>query len=153
MASKFPELAALNWTLSAGTLQPASITTSRRYPSTQELQVWNTVNADQAIPHVDALTINGAVTPPMWLSEKTIGSRDVAVALQLAQRHLPVVATLPAPVLYTASDQISGHIGAMGTAGGPVSVTVGGCTRRDPQICLPGPAEQGLIDTYETCRR
>jgi hypothetical protein len=153
MATKFPDLAVLNWTLSAGKLHPASVTTSRRYPSSQELQVWNTVNADQAVPSIDSLTINGPVTPPVWFSEKTIRTRDVAVALQLARRHLPVMATLPSPVLHTASDQISGHIGGLGTPRGPVSVTVGGCTRHDPRVYLPMPAEQGLIDTYETCRR
>jgi hypothetical protein len=91
------------------------------------------------------------VTPAIWLSEETTQSRDVAVAVQLAQRHLPIVGTLPAPVLYTASDQISGHIGGQGVARGPVAVTIGGCTPHDPLVYQPIPAERALIAKYETC--
>jgi hypothetical protein len=75
------------------------------------------------------------------------------VALELAKRHLPIAATLPAPVLYSASDQISGHIGDQGFARGPVSVTIGGCTKRDPLVYRPIRAEQDLINRYETCAR
>jgi hypothetical protein len=89
----------------------------------------------------------------VWISEKTTQSRDVAVALRLARRHLPIAATLPGPVLYTASDQISGHIGDRGDARGPVSVTIGGCTKHDPLVYLPIPEEQSLINTYEDCSR
>jgi hypothetical protein len=151
LATRFPELAALDWTVSAGKDHPAQIATSRRFPTAAEIGVWNRLNADQSIPHIDRLRINGPVTPPVWISEETTQSRDVAVALQLAQRHLPIAATLPAPVLYTSSDQISGHIGGQGFARGPVSVTVGGCTKHDPLVYKPIPAEQALINTYETC--
>jgi len=109
------------------------------------------LNADQTIPHFDRLRINAPATAPVWISEETTKSRDVSVALQLAQRHLPIVASLPAPVLYSASDQISGHIGDQGFARGPVSVTVGGCTKHDPLVYRPIPAEQALINAYETC--
>ena len=115
--------------------------------------MWTRLNADQSIPHIDRLRINGPDTPPVWISEKTTQSRDVAVALRLARRHLPIAATLPGPVLYTASDQISGHIGDRGDARGPVSVTIGGCTKHDPLVYLPIPEEQSLINTYEDCSR
>jgi hypothetical protein len=151
LADRFGDLAAVDWTINAGKDHPAQIVTSRRFPTSAEINVWNTLNADQSIPHIDRLRINGPVTPPVWFSEETTQSRDVAVALQLARRHLPVAATLPAPVLYTASDQISGHIGAQGFARGPVSVTIGGCTAHDPLVYQPIPPEQALIKTYETC--
>jgi hypothetical protein len=151
LAGKFPELAGLDWTINAGKAHPAQIATSRRFPTAAELDVWNRLNADQSIPHIDRLRINGPVTPPIWISEETTQSRDVAVALQLAQRHLPVAATLEAPVLYTSSDQISGHIGGQGLARGPVAVTIGGCTNHDPLVYEPIPAERALINTYETC--
>ena len=151
LAAQFPQLATLDWTISAGKDHPAQIATSRRFPTAAEIDVWNRLNADQSIPHIDKLRINGPVTPPVWISEETTQSRDVAVALQLAQRHLPIAATLPAPVLYTSSDQISGHIGGQGLARGPVSVTIGGCTAHDPLVYEPIPAEQALIITYETC--
>jgi hypothetical protein len=151
LASRFPQLANVDWTISAGKDHPAQIVTSRRYPTAAELDVWNRLNADQSIPHIDRLRINGPSTPPVWISEETTQSRDVAVALQLAQRHLPIAAPLPGPVLYSASDQISGHIGDQGFARGPVAVTIGGCTKHDPLVYRPIPAEQALINAYETC--
>jgi hypothetical protein len=151
LSARFAQLAELDWTVNAGKLHPAEITTSRRFPTAAELDLWRTLNADQSIPHIDALRINAHLTPPVWLSEKTTQSRDVAVALQLATRHLPAVAKLPAPVLYTASDHLSGHIGGSGNARGPVSVTVGGCTPHDPLVYVPIPAEQALIDRYSSC--
>ncbi|WP_133066972.1 hypothetical protein [Mycolicibacterium sphagni] len=153
LSARFAHLAAMEWKVTAGKLHPGQITTTRRFPTAAELDVWNKLNADQSIAHIDALQINGPVTPPVWFSEKTIESRAVALAMQLAERHLPFVATLPAPVLYSASDQLSGHIGGGGYARGPVSVTVGGCTPRDPRVYLPIPAEQALIDRYAKCHR
>jgi hypothetical protein len=150
-ADRFPDLAGVDWTISAGKDHPALIVTSRRLPTAAELDVWNRLNSDQSIPHIDRLRINGPATPPVWISEETTKSRDVSVALQLAKQHLPIAATLPAPVLYSASDQISGHIGDQGFARGPVSVTIGGCTKRDPLVYQPTPEEQALIKAYETC--
>ncbi|MFG1935032.1 hypothetical protein ACGFK1_30975 [Mycobacterium sp. NPDC048908] len=153
LTDRYAHLAGIDWTVNAGKDHPAQIVTSRRLPTAAELDVWNRLNADQAIRHFVRLRINGPNTPPIWISEETTRSRDVAVALQLAQRHLPIAATLPAPVLYTASDEPSGHIGDQGTARGPVSVTIGGCTKHDPLVYRPIPAEQALINKYETCSR
>ncbi|HUO38363.1 MAG TPA: hypothetical protein VMU34_11190 [Mycobacterium sp.] len=153
LATRFPRLASLDWTISAGKQHPADIKTSRRLPNAQEIAVWNRINADQSIAHIDKMTINGRVSAPVWVAEKTTQSRDVNVAVQLATRHLPIVATLPSPVLYTASDQIQGHVGGYGQATGPVAITVGGCTARDYLTGRPAPAEQALINTYEKCRR
>ena len=116
LATRFAQLSSLDWTISAGKDHPADIKTSRRLPNAQELQVWNRINADQAIAHIDKMTINGRSRAPVWVSEKTTKSHDLGVALQLARLHLPIVATLPPPVLYTASDQIQGHIGGYGTS-------------------------------------
>jgi hypothetical protein len=149
LGAKFPELAQGDWTISAGKLHPADIKTAKRFPTPQELDVWNKLNVDQSIPHIDALTINGPTTGPAWVSERTV-SRDVGVAVQLARQHLPIVATLPPPVLYTASDQIQGHINYYGRVTAPLAVTVGGCTAR---VYQPAPDEQALIDIYEKCRR
>lgn len=151
LSDRFPDLTILNWNINAGKLHPAEVSTSLRLPDPAELGVWNRLNADQAIPHVDRLVINGPATPPVWFSEKTIRSHDVTVALELARRHLPLVATLPAPVLYDASDQLSGHVGARGIARGPVSVTVGGCTPHDPAVYSPIAEERELTRAYETC--
>ncbi|SBS78531.1 conserved exported hypothetical protein [uncultured Mycobacterium sp.] len=151
LAERFPGLAMLDWTLDAGKEHPAEIETSRRFPTAAELEVFDRLNVDQAIPHIDRLRINDPVTPPVWFSEKTTDSRDVAAALQLARAHLPIVATLPAPVLYSASDHLSGHIGGRGFARGPVAITVGGCTRHDPLVYLPIPQERQLIANYENC--
>ncbi|KDE97754.1 hypothetical protein Y900_002075 [Mycolicibacterium aromaticivorans JS19b1 = JCM 16368] len=152
LSTKFAGLAEMAWTISAGRLHPAEMSFSRRYPTAAELDAWTRVNTDQSIPHIDALRINWSTTPPVWFSEKTTQSHDVSAALELADRHLPIVATLPAPVLYTASDQLSGHIGASGYARGPVVITVGGCTPRDPLVYSPIPAERALIDKYARCR-
>lgn len=151
LARHFPQLAEMDWTVDAGKDHPAEITTSRRLPTNAELDVFARLNEDQTIPHIDRLRINGPVTVPVWFSEKMTDSHDVRRALELARAHLPVVAELPAPVLYSASDQISGHIGGRGFARGPVVVTVGGCTRHDPLVYLPIPAERTLIKEYETC--
>ncbi|AQT78978.1 hypothetical protein B1R94_06410 [Mycolicibacterium litorale] len=151
LAARFPQLSVLDWTIDAGRDRPAEIKTSRRMPTAAELDVFDRLNADQAIGHIDRLRINGPVTPPVWFAEQTTGSRDVAVALQLARTHLPVVAALPGPVLYSASDELSGHIGALGLARGPVAVTVGGCTPHDPLVYTPIPEERQLIARYETC--
>lgn len=153
LAGKYSRLAGLDWKVHAGKSHPAEIASTGRLPSAAELDVWAKLNADQTIPHIDALRINVPARPPVWFSEQTTASRDVSVALQLAARHLPIVAALPAPVLYSASDELSGHIGARGFARGPVSVTVGGCTPYDPLVYLPSPAEQKLIDRYGRCPR
>jgi len=151
LSGGFGRLAGLDWTIDAGKEHPAEIKTSRRLPTNAEIDVWNQLNADQSIPHIDRLRINGPVTPPVWISEKTIQSRDVAVALQLARSHLPIAAELAAPVLYTAGDQLSGHIGGRGFARGPVAVTIGGCTKHDPLVYVPIPEERKLIGKYEIC--
>src|ERR1700761_718707 len=108
LATRFPQLAVGVWTLGAGKDRPAEITTSQRLPTPQELGVWNAVNADQTIPHGAAMTINAPAAPPVWISEQAL-SHDPATAVALAVRHLPIVATLPAPLLYSATDQLQGH--------------------------------------------
>ena len=149
LANVFGDLAAGDWTVSAGKQHPAEIRTSRRLPSPQEMELWHTLNSDQSIPHADVFTINGAVTAPLWVSEK-IPADDLDMALRLAQQHLPIVARLPAPVLYSATNQYQGHIDFHGQATGPVTVLIGGCMKRNYR---PSPAEQALIDRYENCRR
>lgn len=151
MSGKFPGLASLTWTVSAGDDHPAEIKSVRRFPNTRELDVWSQLNADQTIPHIDKLTINGRVQSPVWLAEQT-RSHDPADAVALAHRHLPLVATLAAPTLYTASDQIQGHITGNGLATGAIAITVGGCTARDLLVYQPPAAEQALMNTYETCK-
>jgi hypothetical protein len=152
LATGFADLTAGNWKISAGTQHPAEIDTSRRLPTGEEMELWRALNADQAIPHADVFTINGPVTGPFWVSEK-IGADDSDIALdiavRLAQRHLPIVARLPAPVLYTATNQYQGHIGFRGQATAPVAILIGGCMKRDYP---PSAAEQALIDQYEECR-
>jgi hypothetical protein len=153
LATGFADLAAADWKISAGKQHPAEIRTSRRLPTRQEMELWNTLNADQTIPHADAFTINGAVTGPVWVSER-IAADDSEMALdlavRLAQRHLPIVARLPAPVLYTATNQYVGHLDFRGQATAPVAILIGGCMKRDYR---PAPAEQALIDQFENCRR
>ena len=149
LATDFADLTAGEWTVSAGKQHPAEIRTSRRLPSQQEMELWTALNTDQSIPHADVFTINGAVTGPLWVSEK-IPADDPDMALRLAQLHLPVVARLPVPVLYSATNQYVGHIGFHGQATGPVTVSIGGCIKRDYR---PSPAEQALIDKYENCKR
>ncbi|MED5816558.1 hypothetical protein VST63_29715 [Mycolicibacterium sp. 050232] len=151
LTEKFPGLATLTWTISAGDDHPAEIKSTRRFPTARELDVWSRLNADQTIPHTNKLTINGRVQAPVWLAEQT-RSHDTADAVALAHRHLPLVATLTAPTLYAASDQIQGHITGSGQATGPIAITVGGCTARDLLVYQPPAAEQALINKYETCR-
>jgi hypothetical protein len=148
LAARFPELGSGNWAVSAGKAHPADIKTAVRFPTPGELDVWNRLNADQSIPHLDALTINGPTTGPVWVSEQTVAA-DRGTAVRLARQHLPIVATLHPPVLYTASDEIQGHINYYGKATAPVAVTIGGCTVR---TYLPGPPERALINTYEKCK-
>jgi hypothetical protein len=152
IAARFPRLAVLDWTVGAAQ-QLNQIAFVRRFPAAKELDVWRALITDQSIPHADSLRINGPVTPPIWIAEATTTTDSAEVALDLAQRHLPVVAQLPAPVLYTASDQLSGHIGGFGTARGPVAVTIGGCTPRDPLVYKPKAAELALAQRYENCHR
>lgn len=152
LTDRFPELTTLAWTVSSGAQHPAAITTSGRFPTPQELQVWRQVNSDQSIAHVDKMTINGRVTAPVWFAEET-RSHDpaAAAALALAQHHLPLMRGLPAPVLYTSSDQIQGHITGDGRSTGPIAITVGGCTDRDLLTYQPPPIERELMNVYETC--
>ena len=147
LTKKFPQLGSGVWVLHAGRSHPADISTFRRYPNANELAVWNELNADQDIAHVNALTINAPVTPPVWISEQT-AVPDVDVAVELAARHLPRVATLAPPVLYTSGPQLQAARNSLGRSEGPVAVTVGGCT---PRGYRPEPAEQALIDRYEHC--
>lgn len=149
LRKRFPQLGSGVWRLHAGTSHPADITTFRRFPNADELALFNELNADQDIPHVDALTINAPMTPPVWISEQTMVP-DVAVAVDLAGRHLPRVATLAPPVLYTAGPQLQAARNSLGRSEGPVAVTVGACT---PRGYRPEPAEQALIDRYENCGR
>jgi hypothetical protein len=149
LGTRFPQLTDGAWTVDASKSHPATITTSKRMPTAQELDVFNRLNADQTIPHVDAMTINAPATPPVWISEKTTG-RDLATSLRLATLQLPIVAALPAPVLYTATDQLQAHRNYDGRITGPVAVTVGGCTPRNYGF---DPAEKKLIDAYEKCPR
>ena len=151
LSARFPYLAVLNWRVSAARAQD-QIAYTGRFPTAAELDLWRQLTIDQTIAHTDSMQINGPVTPPVWLSEAT-GTDAVDVALALATRHLPLAATLPAPVLYTASSQLSGHIGGYGVARGPVAVTIGGCTRRDLAVYQPTVGEQALIHRYETCHR
>lgn len=152
IATHFPYLAMLNWTVSATQAQDR-IAFTGRFPTSAELDLWRQLSSDQTIAHTDSMQINGPVPPPVWLSEATTGTDAVDVALALAARHLPLAASLPAPVLYTASSQLSGHIGGYGVSRGPVAITIGGCTRRDLLVYRPTVGEQALIDRYETCRR
>jgi len=147
LASGFGDLTGGDWTVSAGNQRPAEIRMSRRLPTPAEMGVWTALNADQSIPHAVAFTINGAVTGPFWASEK-LPTHDPDVAVRLAEQHLPIVARLPAPVLYSATDQFQGHIGFHGQATGPVTILIGGCMKRDYR---PSPAEQALIDEYQNC--
>ena len=147
LTKKFPQLGSGLWLLHAGKSHPADITTFRRFPNANELALWNELNADQSIPHVVALTINAPMTPPVWVSEQTMVP-DVAVAVELADRHLPRVATLAPPVLYTSGPQLQAPRNSLGRSEGPVAITVGGCT---PRGYRPEPAEQALIDRYENC--
>jgi hypothetical protein len=149
LATGFADLSAGDWKISAGKQHPAEIRTSRRLPTRQEMELWNALNADQVIPHADVFTINGAVTGPFWVSER-IAADDSDLALRLAHRHLPTVARLPAPVLYTATNQYVGHIDFRGRATAPVAILIGGCMKRNYRLAL---AEQALIDQYENCRR
>ena len=149
LTTGFPGLSAGSVSINASKQHPAEITWSRRPPTAQELDVWRMLSADQSIPHAVVMTINGTVTVPLLISEK-IAPDDASLALQLAEKHLPIVARLPRPVLYTASNQYHGHIGARGQATAPVAVMIGGCMARDYQ---PSPAEQALISRYENCRR
>ncbi|OMB83094.1 hypothetical protein [Mycolicibacterium conceptionense] len=151
LSEKFADLANLTWTISAGDDHPADIKSTRRFPTARELDIWKQLNADQTIPHIDRLTVNGRVQAPVWLAEQT-RSHDPADAVALAHRHLPLVATLGGAALYTASDQIQGHITGGGQATGPIAVTVGGCTARDLLVYQPSAAEQALMGKYETCR-
>lgn len=148
LTDRYPELASLTWTVSAGVEHPADIKSSNRYPTVAELALWAQINADQAIPHQSKLTIGGRVSAPVWVSEKT-DSHDRADAGELARRHLPLVAALPEPTLYTATDHIQGDINGDGRAAGPIAITTGGCTDR---VYPPSVTEQALINTYETCK-
>jgi len=153
LATGFADLAAADWKISAGKQHPAEISTSRRLPTRQEMELWNALNADQAIPHADVFTINGAVTGPFWVSERIAAddsAMELDIAVRLAQRHLPIVARLPAPVLYTATNQYVGHLDYRGQAMAPVAILIGGCMKR---AYRPSPAEQALINQYGNCRR
>ncbi|SHU06658.1 Uncharacterised protein [Mycobacteroides abscessus subsp. abscessus] len=151
IAAHFPYLAVLNWSVSAAHAQDR-IAFTGRFPTPAELDVWRQLTSDQTIAHTDSMQINGPVTPPVWLSE-AIGTDVLEAALALANRHLPLAARLPAPVLYTAGSQLSGHIGGYGVSRGPVAITIGGCTRRDLRVYQPTAGERALIDRYENCRR
>jgi hypothetical protein len=149
LGTRFGQLADGIWTIDASKTHPATVTSSKRLPTPAELGVWSSLNADQAIPHVDALIINAPQTPAVWISEQTI-SHDPAVALQLATSHLPIVAALPRPVLYTATDQLQAHRDFNVRTTGPIAVTIGGCTVRTYR---PDANEQHFIDGYENCQR
>ncbi|MGX9670818.1 hypothetical protein [Mycobacterium sp. HM-7] len=152
IATHFPYLAALKWTVSAAHAEDR-IAFTGRFPTSAELDLWRRLNSDQTIAHTDSMQINGPVTPPVWISEATAGTDSIDVALTLANRHLPLAATLPAPVLYTAGSQLSGHIGGYGVSRGPVAITIGGCTRRDLRVYQPTAGERALIHRYENCRQ
>lgn len=148
LAAKFADLSSGEWKVIAGKSLGGGIETSGRLPNRAEMDVWNKLNGDQFIPHIDVMSIDTSGNgPPLWVSEGP-QSADPDVAIRLARAHLPIVATLPPPVLYTVSDQMERRLDNEGRAVGPVAITVGGCTRR---AYRPSPAEQQLIDQYEKC--
>lgn len=148
LAMGYPGLNVGTWTISAGPTEPADITASGRLPIPAELSLWRQLNADQTIPHADALHINAPLRPPVWIAEQPKSSTSAAT-IALARQHLPVVAALPAPVLYTSSDRIQAPRSDDGLATGPVAITVGGCTQRTYRPAAP---EHALIAAYEKCR-
>jgi hypothetical protein len=148
LATKFTDLNSGEWKVIAGKSLGGGIETSGRLPNEAEIDVWNRLNGDQFIPHIDVMSIDSSGNgPPLWVSEGP-QSANPDVAIRLARAHLPILATLPAPILYTASDQMERRLDSQGRAVGPVAITVGGCTQRAYQ---PSPAEQELIDEYEKC--
>jgi len=148
LGTKFADLSSGEWKVIAGKSLGGGIETSGRLPNQAEIDVWNKLNGDQFIPHIDVMSIDSSGNgPPLWVSEGP-QSADPDVAIRLARAHLPIVATLPLPILYTASDQMERRLDAHGRAVGPVAITIGGCTQR---AYLPSPAEQELIDQYEKC--
>jgi hypothetical protein len=148
LGTKFGDLSAGEWKVIAGKSLGGGIETSGRLPNQAEIDMWNQLNGDQFIPHIDVMSIDSSGNGPLlWVSEGPQSS-DPDVAIRLARAHLPIVATLPPPILYTASDQMERRLDSQGRAVGPVAITVGGCTQRAYQ---PSPAEQQLIDQYEKC--
>ena len=148
LGTKFPDLGSGEWKVIAGKSLGGGIETSGRLPNRAEIDVWNQLNGDQFIPHIDVMSIDSSGNgPPLWVSEGP-QSPDPDVAIRLARAHLPIVATLPPPILYTVSDQMERRLDSQGRAVGPVAITIGGCTQRAYQ---PSPAEQELIDHYEKC--
>src|SRR5271157_2946007 len=149
VAGKFGELSTGEWKVIAGKSLGGGIETSGRLPNQAEIDVWNRLNGDQFIPHIDVMSIDSSGNgQPLWVSEGP-QSADPDVAIRLARAHLPIVATLRPPILYTASDQMERRLDSQGRAVGPVAITIGGCTQRAYQ---PTPAEQQLIDQYEKCK-
>lgn len=148
LATKFADLSSGEWKVIAGKSLGGGIETSGRLPNPAEIEVWNRLNGDQFIPHIDVMSIDASGNgPPLWVSEGP-QSADPDVAIRLARAHLPIVATLPPPILYTVSDQMERRLDSQGRAVGPVAITIGGCTQR---AYRPSPAEQQLIDQYEKC--
>ena len=149
LGGKFGELSTGEWKVIAGKSLGGGIETSGRLPNQAEIDAWNRLNGDQFIPHIDVMSIDSSGNgPPLWVSEGP-QSADPDVAIRLARAHLPIVATLRPPILYTASDQMERRLDSQGRAVGPVAITIGGCTQRAYQ---PTPAEQQLIDQYEKCK-
>ncbi len=149
LEGKFADLSSGEWKVIAGKSLGGGIETLGRLPNQAEIEVWNRLNGDQFIPHIDVMSIDSSGNgPPLWVSEGP-QSADPDIAIRLARAHLPIVATLPPPILYTASDQMERRLDSQGRAVGPVAITIGGCTQRAYQ---PSPAEQELIDQYEKCK-
>ena len=148
LGAKFADLGSGEWKVIAGKSLGGGIETSGRLPNQAEIDVWNKLNGAQFIPHIDVMSIDSSGNgPALWVSEGP-QSADPDVAIRLARAHLPIVATLSPPILYTASDQMERRLDSQGRAVGPVAITIGGCTQRAYQ---PSPAEQQLIDQYEKC--
>ncbi|MFG1797486.1 hypothetical protein [Nocardia sp. NPDC049149] len=136
VAQDFPDLSTAWWKISAKSDRVGSLSSVGRYPNELEISVWNRLNADQEPSRVVRMA-------PRSVSEK-LKSPDLKDAESLAQKHLPIVAELGIPIEYVAGSDI---IGA-GPTGRPVTVTVGGCTKRRYP---PNPVEQALADQYEKC--
>ncbi|WP_107656251.1 heavy-metal-associated domain-containing protein [Nocardia suismassiliense] len=143
------DLTGTRWNLGVSAPGSGSLAMTNRYPTELELSVWNRLNEDQSLPH--AVLMN----PVFGVIERPHSTDPHTVEL-LAEKHLPIVAELGGSVRYMAVDNVTPYVGnpinplhhTLRNPGGPLNITIGGCTSRD---YTPGAAEQKLADRYEKC--
>ncbi|MGW4845250.1 hypothetical protein [Nocardia brasiliensis] len=158
---EFPDLKNAEWQIETSTPGTGLMRMMHRYPTELDFSVWQRLNEDQTPPHNVLMVSEDALSShlPPHVTEQ-LRSADPEAMKLLAEKHLPIVATLSASsvgYLATAAPDdllspLGGRIIHAGQETPPhdmsLYVDIGRCGARSYP---PSPTERVLAKKYEIC--